>query len=260
MEQKGINPEGVGLVALALAYLTATPGTEVKAVSKVSLHSIFKLDMQLKFACLCSGVLAGAIDYYIIAKLQNLRSDAVYVKVCCCPLCHEQHPHVLPAAWPALLTSTMLLQSFSRVSPYILSATVLQLHLTTAGTTEPQLQNMSHCHIHCCNLHYSWDTSAHCVHLQDDFKITKKIATGGFGTVYRAECDDGKTPGGRPVIIKKASRSLIPLCVSPQTSCDPLRLCVWPTTALHQLHLTVHATGGLHNMTLTILMWAQRSM
>ncbi|KAL0019290.1 hypothetical protein WJX79_003618 [Trebouxia sp. C0005] len=89
MEQKGINPEGVGLVALALAYLTATP-----------------------------GVLAGAIDYYIIAKLQNLRSDAVYVK--------------------------------------------------------------------------------------DDFKITKKIATGGFGTVYRAECDDGKTPGGRPVIIKKA--------------------------------------------------------
>lgn len=39
--------------------------------------------------------------------------------------------------------------------------------------------------------------------LQDDFKITKKIATGGFGTVYRAELDDGKTPGGRPVIIKK---------------------------------------------------------
>ena len=143
MEQKGINPEGVGLVALALAYLTATPGTEVKAVSKVLLHSIFKLDMQLKFACLCSGVLAGAIDYYIIAKLQNLRSDAVYVKVCCCPLCHEQHPRVLPAAWPALLTSTMLLLSFSRVSPYILSATVLQLHLTNAGTTEPQLQNMS---------------------------------------------------------------------------------------------------------------------
>lgn len=89
MEQKGINPEGVGLLALALAYLTATP-----------------------------GVLAGAIDYYIIAKINNLRNDAVYVK--------------------------------------------------------------------------------------DDFKITKKIATGGFGTVYRAELDDGKTPGGRPVIIKKA--------------------------------------------------------
>ena len=58
--------------------------------------------------------------------------------------------------------------------------------------------------------------SAHCVHLQDDFKITKKIATGGFGTVYRAECDDGKTPGGRPVIIKKASCSVIPLRVYPQ--------------------------------------------
>ena len=31
MEQKGINPEGVGLVALALAYLTATPGKALKA-------------------------------------------------------------------------------------------------------------------------------------------------------------------------------------------------------------------------------------
>ncbi len=38
--------------------------------------------MQLSLASLYSGVLAGAIDYYIIAKLQNLRSDAVYVKVC----------------------------------------------------------------------------------------------------------------------------------------------------------------------------------
>lgn len=26
-------------------------------------------------------MLAGAIDYYIVAKLQNLRNDAVYVKV-----------------------------------------------------------------------------------------------------------------------------------------------------------------------------------
>jgi hypothetical protein len=52
MEQKGINPEGVGLVALALAYLTATPGTEVKAVSEISLHSFLKLGMQLNFSCL----------------------------------------------------------------------------------------------------------------------------------------------------------------------------------------------------------------
>ena len=42
---------------------------------------------------------------------------------------------------------------------------------------------------------------------QDDFKITKKLATGGFGTVYRAELDDGETPGGRPVIIKKVMHS-----------------------------------------------------
>ena len=55
----------------------------------------------------------------------------------------------------------------------------------------------------CCGLfcYEHWSLAAD----QDDFKITKKIATGGFGTVYRAECDDGKTPGGRPVIIKKAS-------------------------------------------------------
>lgn len=45
--------------------------------------------------------------------------------------------------------------------------------------------------------------------LQEDFKITKKIATGGFGTVYRAELDDGKTPGGRPVIIKKVSQTVL---------------------------------------------------
>ena len=33
-------------------------------------------------AVVCPGVLAGAIDYYIIAKINNLRNDAVYVKVC----------------------------------------------------------------------------------------------------------------------------------------------------------------------------------
>ena len=32
-------------------------------------------------AFLLAGVLAGAIDYYIVAKFQNLRNDALYVKV-----------------------------------------------------------------------------------------------------------------------------------------------------------------------------------
>ena len=40
---------------------------------------------------------------------------------------------------------------------------------------------------------------------QDDFTLGKKIATGGFGTVYSADLDDGTTPGGRPVIIKKVT-------------------------------------------------------
>lgn len=115
-----------------------------------------------------------------------------------------------------------------------------------------------HSRIHCSKIYCQLYIRDHCVHLQDDFKITKKIATGGFGTVYRAECDDGKTPGGRPVIIKKASCVVIPL--SPQTSCDPLRLCVWPTTELHQLHLTIHATDDLYSMTLTVLVWARFAM
>ena len=43
--------------------------------------------------------------------------------------------------------------------------------------------------------------------------MTKKIATGGFGTVYRAELDDGKTPGGRTVIIKKVNRQYVHVAV-----------------------------------------------
>jgi len=99
--------------------------------------------------------------------------------------------------------------------------------------------------------------SAHCVHLQNDFKITKKIATGGFGTVYRAECDDGKTPGGRPVIIKKASCSVFPPRLSHQTSCDHLRLCARLISVLSQSHLTNIVTAGRYSKTLTILAWAQ---
>ena len=37
---------------------------------------------------------------------------------------------------------TMLLQSFIRALLYILSATLRQLHLTSAGTSEPQLQKI----------------------------------------------------------------------------------------------------------------------
>ena len=58
---------------------------------------------------LLPGVLAGAIDYYIIAKINNLRSDAVYVKVCalasCC--CSTQMP-VLPNASSVLFCSQPL--------------------------------------------------------------------------------------------------------------------------------------------------------
>ncbi|KAK9816689.1 hypothetical protein WJX72_003731 [[Myrmecia] bisecta] len=51
MEQKGLNPQGLALLALAIAYLTATP-----------------------------GVLMGAIDYYILDKIQRLTNVKVYTK------------------------------------------------------------------------------------------------------------------------------------------------------------------------------------
>ena len=51
MEQRGINPTAVLLLAAAAAYLFATP-----------------------------GVIQGAVDYYILAPLQRL-SQRVYTKV-----------------------------------------------------------------------------------------------------------------------------------------------------------------------------------
>lgn len=42
MEQKGINPEGVGLIALALAYLTATPGTSAVCNGDTDLAATFQ--------------------------------------------------------------------------------------------------------------------------------------------------------------------------------------------------------------------------
>ena len=49
-----------------------------------------------------------------------------------------------------------------------------------------------------------------CLHvfLQDDFKLGKKLATGGFGTVYRAALDDG-SPEGRQVIVKKVRQQFL---------------------------------------------------
>lgn len=85
LEQKvGITPQGLGLLALALAYLSATP-----------------------------GVLAGAVDYYILAPWQRYFGDNAYTK--------------------------------------------------------------------------------------DDIKLGRKVATGGFGTVFRGELEDGTS-----VIVKKA--------------------------------------------------------
>ena len=53
---------------------------------------------------LVSGVLAGAIDYYITAKFNNLRSDAVYVKVRCFVFCCQDCSIPLLKAMLALQT------------------------------------------------------------------------------------------------------------------------------------------------------------
>ena len=75
------------------------------------------------------GVLAGAIDYYIVAKLQNLRTDAVYNKV--------------------------------RTAPWFRTHSQLQ----SSAAFNP-VKNVS-------------------LGEQDDFKISKKIATGAFlATVF----------------------------------------------------------------------------
>lgn len=89
MEQRGINPQGVALVAASISYLLAKP-----------------------------GVLQGMIDTYVAAPLQRYRSQ---------------------------------------------------------------------------------------VYSRDDFRIGKKVATGGFGTVYRAELKDPQTGAIEQVIVKKAT-------------------------------------------------------
>jgi len=39
--------------------------------------------------------------------------------------------------------------------------------------------------------------------LQDDIKMGKKLAQGGFGTVYRGELIEGDGGGMAPVVVKK---------------------------------------------------------
>ena len=55
----------------------------------------------------------------------------------------------------------------------------------------------------------AWHAATTCFHLflQDDIKLGKKLATGGFGTVYKAQLDDG-SPEGRQVIVKKVLQQM----------------------------------------------------
>lgn len=148
-----------------------------------------------------AGVLAGAIDYYIVAKFQNLRNDALYTKVTSMPLLSKRKCDT-----PFLISSTCMPQHLSAciyivISSYLLACMLLCMHKQNSNfAARKPMQVRIALRLHC----NCW---------QDDFKITKKLATGGFGTVYRAELDDGKTPGGRPVIIKKVRLSALHQCL-----------------------------------------------
>ena len=46
--------------------------------------------------------------------------------------------------------------------------------------------------------------------LQENVRLGKKLATGGFGTVYRADLVDEETGEEREVIVKKVRASWLP--------------------------------------------------
>jgi len=91
-----VTPQGIALVSAVLAYLFAKPGKR----SRIAEHLF-----NLLLLCMCSceeaftvseaplssdclklcvgpGVLAGAIDYYILDKFQRLTNTKTYTKVC----------------------------------------------------------------------------------------------------------------------------------------------------------------------------------
>ena len=61
--------------------------------------------------------------------------------------------------------------------------------------------------------------------LQDNLRLGKKLATGGFGTVFKADLTDDENPNDvRSVIVKKvaldcaqAMRQCLPVCICQET-------------------------------------------
>ena len=60
--------------------------------------------------------------------------------------------------------------------------------------------------------------------LQDNLRLGKKLATGGFGTVFKADLIDDENPGDvRSVIVKKVPSDLCILLCRILTSCVDLQ-------------------------------------
>ena len=68
--------------------------------------------------------------------------------------------------------------------------------------------------------------------LQEDIKLGKKIATGGFGTVYRGELIDDRTGESSSVIVKKVVNALP--YARPCAICNECNVFIFPTQHLQE--------------------------
>lgn len=89
LEQRGVTPQGVALVSAVIAYLFAKPGSNSRHAAHYHLvlsNPAYWDDKEIWVAAKLqlpslAGVLAGAIDYYILDKFQRLTNTKTYTKV-----------------------------------------------------------------------------------------------------------------------------------------------------------------------------------
>ena len=82
LEQRGITPQGIALVSAVLAYLLAKPGNSARLGISCR-GGAGQCTLNAGEGCAVpAGVLAGAVDYYILDKFQRLTNSKVYTKVC----------------------------------------------------------------------------------------------------------------------------------------------------------------------------------
>ena len=186
MEERALNPQGLALVATAAAYLFLRP-----------------------------GVLPGAIDTYLKAPLQRARSK-VYGKVGaglaasptgCRAVGWPLGEAPLGRALPATAPSLPRLAGASPLPPPAADAHTIGKHAfghrpasggslwhrPSAGIIGPHPTPPT------------LNPKPHQTRVQEDFDMGRKLASGGFGTVYKAELVVDEEGTRREVIVKKAT-------------------------------------------------------